>query len=229
MNLLHIDLGGHSVPVTVRSSARARRMTLRLDPAKGAVLTLPLRVSLATAESFLLQHRTWLAERSARRPERVPFAAGEIIPLRGLSHEIRHCPEARRGVWIEDQAILVSGAEEYVARRVGDFLKEEARRILCPRVRELAKRVGRTPGRITVKDTRTRWGSCSSRGDLAFSWRLVLAPEAVLDYVVAHEVAHLVEMNHAPAFWRVVATLVEDADTSRAWLKRHGAGLHRYR
>lgn len=223
-----LDLGGHTVSVTVKRSALARRISLRVDPARGAVLMLPQKARLADGERFLLAHRVWLAEKLARLPGRIALDDGATVPLLGVPHPIRHAPQARRGVWVEDGALLVSGLPEHVGRRVADFLKAEAKRLIVPRANDLAARLGRKAGRITVKDTRSRWGSCSSVGDLAFSWRLVLAPEQILDYVVAHEVAHLVEMNHSPAFWAVVEDLVGDARAPRRWLKVHGPGLHRF-
>ncbi|MGE5478684.1 MAG: M48 family metallopeptidase [Bacteroidales bacterium] len=225
---LSLDLGGRTVAVTVKRSALARRISLRVDAARGAVLMLPERVRLAEGERFLLAHRVWLAERLARLPGKVALGAGAEVPLLGVPHVVRHQPEARRGVWVEDGAILVSGLPEHVGRRTADFLKAEAKRLIVPRAHDMAARLGRKPGRITVKDTRSRWGSCSSAGDLAFSWRLVLAPEQVLDYVVAHEVAHLVEMNHSPAFWAVVQSLAGDVRAPKRWLKAHGTGLHRF-
>lgn len=228
MTTLTLDLGHQSVDISVKRSARARRLSLRIDPAAGPVMTVPARVSLQDAERFAVQHRVWLAERLARMPGRVEFVPGASVPLQGVDHPILHDADARRGVWVEDGAIRVSGQVDFVPRRVGDFLKVEARRVILPQAHDLAARIGRKCGRITVKDTRSRWGSCSSAGDLAFSWRLVLAPDWVLTYVVAHEVAHLAELNHSVAFWRVVATLVPDHDHPRAWLKRFGAKLHRY-
>lgn len=227
-SILVLDLGGQSVEIAVRRSARARRLSLRLDPAAGPVLTLPPRATLAEARRFAAEHRIWLAERLARLPGRVGFVPGARVPLLGIEHEIIHHGAARRGVWVEDGGIRVSGQAEFVARRVADFLKAEARRVILPQAHDLAGRIGRTVRRVAVKDTRTRWGSCTAAGDLAFSWRLVLAPDWVLTYVVAHEVAHLAEMNHSPAFWRVVGQLVAEPDRARAWLKRHGTGLHRY-
>ncbi|MCR6629558.1 MAG: M48 family metallopeptidase [Magnetospirillum sp.] len=228
MEAITLDLGGHSAIVTVKRSALARRISLRIDPVRGPVLMLPAKARLAEGERFLLAHRVWLAERLARLPGKVALADGARVPLLGVSHAIRHAPGARRGVWVEDGAILVSGLPEHVGRRVGDFLKAEAKRLIVPRAHDMAARLERKPGRITVKDTRSRWGSCSSAGDLAFSWRLVLAPEGVLDYVVAHEVAHLVEMNHSPAFWAVVERLAGDVRAPRRWLRAHGPGLHRF-
>lgn len=223
-----LDLGGHCVTVIVKRSAQARRITLRVDPAHGPVLMLPVKERLAAGERFLLAHRVWLAEKLARLPQRIALAAGVEVPLLGVPHAIRHVPQARRGVWVEDGALLVSGLPEHVGRRAGDFLKAEAKRLIVPRAHDMAARLACKPGRITVKDTRSRWGSCSSAGDLAFSWRLVLAPPQVLDYVVAHEVAHLVEMNHSPAFWALVDQLVGDVRPPKRWLKAHGPGLHRF-
>lgn len=223
-----LDLGGRSVQVAVKRSALARRISLRIDPARGAVLMLPVKARLAEGERFLLAHRVWLAERLARLPGPVALADGATVPLLGVPHPVRHVPGARRGVWVEDGEILVSGLPEHVGRRTADFLKSEAKRLIAPRAQDMAARLGRKTGRITVKDTRSRWGSCSSSGDLAFSWRLVLAPEQILDYVVAHEVAHLVQMNHSPAFWAVVESLVGDHRPARRWLKINGAGLHRF-
>lgn len=223
-----LDLGGRSVQVAVKRSALARRISLRIDPARGAVLMLPVKARLAEGERFLLAHRVWLAERLARLPGPVALADGATVPLLGVPHPVRHVPGARRGVWVEGGEILVSGLPEHVGRRTADFLKSEAKRLIAPRAQDMAARLGRKPGRIAVKDTRSRWGSCSSTGDLAFSWRLVLAPEQILDYVVAHEVAHLVQMNHSPAFWAVVDSLVGDHRSARRWLKINGAGLHRF-
>lgn len=223
-----LDLGGRSVQVAVKRSALARRISLRIDPARGAVLMLPVKARLAEGERFLLAHRVWLAERLARLPGPVALGDGASVPLLGVPHPVRHVPGARRGVWVEGGEILVSGLPEHVGRRTADFLKSEAKRLITPRAQDMAARLGRKTGRITVKDTRSRWGSCSSAGDLAFSWRLVLAPEQILDYVVAHEVAHLVQMNHSPAFWAVVESLVGDHRPARRWLKVNGAGLHRF-
>lgn len=225
---LPLDLGDRVVSVTVKRSALARRISLRVDPVRGAVLMLPAKARLAEGERFLLAHRVWLAEKLARLPDTVALADGVSVPLLGVTHRVRHMPGARRGVWTEEGVILVSGLPEHVGRRVADFLKAEARRLIVPRAHAMAERLGRKPGRISLKDTRSRWGSCSSSGDLAFSWRLVLAPEQVLDYVVAHEVAHLVEMNHSSAFWAQVEILVGDPRGPRRWLKAHGAGLHRF-
>ncbi|WP_096705020.1 SprT family zinc-dependent metalloprotease [Magnetospirillum sp. 15-1] len=225
--LLHIN--GRSLPVAVKRSGRARNMSLRLDPTGGSlVVVLPDGVPEREAERFAHRQTAWIESRLAVMPGPIPFADGGEVPLLGLSHLIRHEPQARRGVWAEEGVIHVSGRPEHVARRVGEFLRGEARVVMAHHSRQLAAELGRKPGRVTVRDTTSRWGSCSARGDLSFSWRLVLAPDFVGRYVAAHEVAHLAEMNHGPDFWALVDGLVGDSAAPRAWLKRHGPQLHRY-
>ncbi len=227
-----LALAERDVPLRVRESARARRITLRIDAAAEAIeLVLPKRVSLAAGLRFLDSRRDWVAANLAEMPERVVFADGAIVPVLGVPHRIRHLGERRPGiriVAIEAGEIHVVGAAPHVGRRVRDHLIALARQELSRRARALAARIDRRVTRISVRDTRSRWGSCSADGALAFSWRLILAPEAVLDYVVAHEVAHLAEMNHGPRFWRLVETLAPAAAGQRAWLSRNRARLLRY-
>ena len=207
-------------------------MTLRVDAKTGGVqLTLPRGASRRDGLDFAERHRDWLLRRLADLPPAVPFLDGVEIPYLGAPHLIRHAPEARRGVWREAGEIVVSGGAEFVPRRVTDFLKREAKREIQGRAQakaELLPAKARTLRRVTLRDTRSRWGSCAHSGDLSFSWRLILAPDPVLDYVVAHEVAHLAEMNHGPAFWRLVGRLADAVAEPKAWLRREGAGLHRY-
>ncbi|MDF1793421.1 MAG: SprT family zinc-dependent metalloprotease [Thalassobaculaceae bacterium] len=232
--LLLTDNDGTEIPVPMRRSARARRMLLRVDPVRGGPeLVLPAGVKVEAAQAFAVKNLGWLRARLAHLPARVTFEHGAVVPILGRDHLIRHRPDQRGGVWrVEDPdgsvELHVSGAGEHLTRRVNDFLKSEARRTVGPRAKQHAASLGRRVGRVTVRDTATRWGSCSSRGDLSFSWRLVLAPEEVLDYVVAHEAAHLVEMNHSDRFWRLVERLMPDYRRPRAWLKRHGAKLHAF-
>jgi len=141
---------------------------------------------------------------------------------------VAHDPRARRGVWRGPGTIVVSGQAEHLGRRLGDFLKREARQEITRRARDKATRIDRRVGRISLRDTRSRWGSCSSRGDMNFSWRLILTPDFVLDYVVAHEVAHLVELNHSRRFWKLTAELTAEMERAKNWLSREGALVHRY-
>ena len=211
-----------------RRSARARRVSLRIDPRHGAVVvTLPLRAGRRAGMALLMDHADWVAERLAALPSAIAFADGAEVPLNGTPCRIRHVPGGRGGAWLEDGALLVSGAPEFLPRRVADFLRAEARRRLTALVAEKSAKAAQASKRVTVKDTRSRWGSCSPDGSLAFSWRLVMAPAFVQDYVVAHEVAHLRHMNHGPRFWALVGQLTPYTDVAIAWLRIHGAGLLR--
>ena len=150
------------------------------------------------------------------------------MPLGGVEHTIRHVPHKRGVVRRQGAEILVAGRPEHLARRIRDWFRKEARSKIGRLVGDKAAALNRTAGRITIRDTRSRWGSCSAGGNLSFCWRLVMAPETVLDYVVAHEVAHLAEPHHGPKFWRLVETLTSDMEASREWLKLNGEALHRY-
>lgn len=217
------------IEIVPRISPRARRVTLKVDPAEGCVeLVMPPRASLRSARSFAERHEGWIRQRLASLPPRVSFADGAIIPLRDKPTTIRHLPAMRGTAWLEDGQLCVAGAEPHLARRVRDFLIAEARQTLGERVRHLALRIDARVGRISIRDQRTRWGSCSPDGRMTFSWRLVLAPPGVLDYVVAHEVAHLVHLHHGPRFWRLVERLMPEMRHWRGWLRRNGGRLLRY-
>jgi predicted metal-dependent hydrolase len=221
---------GLAVPLAIRVSPRARRLSLRVDPAARAVeLVLPRRASADVAFAFVAAHRGWIAARLAALPPALSLADGAIVPVMGVPHRVRLVADRQAApVTIADGEIRVRGAPAHVARRVRDHLKALARRDFAARAHALAARLGKNVTRVGVRDPKSRWGSCSSTGSLSFSWRLVFAPEPVIDYVVAHEVAHLVEMNHSPRFWRVVAGLVPDSAAPRAWLKRHRLELLAY-
>ena len=225
---------GISHRVLVKRVATARRLTLRVRSADGtAVLTMPPRTSLKSAQAFADRNAAWIGTRMAALPDRIPLVPGTILPLRGIDHRILLDPTTLRrcqvGVSSEGEPLLrVSPRAVDPAGTVLQFLMHEARRDLVTAVARHAATVGKAVIRITLRDTRSRWGSCSSRGALNFSWRLILAPPLVLDYLAAHEVAHLVHMNHSEDFWRVTRSLAPETDVAEAWLKRHGSGLHRY-
>lgn len=218
------------VPVSIRVSWRARRVALRVDPARRKVeLILPHGVSTSTGLRFLAAKRQWIATRLQALPQPVPFIEGAIVPVLGVPHRIRLERDfPRPPVTIVDGEIRVGGDPAYLARRVRDHFILTAKAELAFRARRLAARIGCQVARVNVRDTNSRWGSCSGRGNLSFSWRLILAPEPVLDYVVAHEVAHLVEMNHGPRFWRLVESLTPGSASPRAWLKQHRNRLLSY-
>ena len=217
------------IPVRLRIARRARRLTLRVDPrAEGAVLTLPPGVARAEAEAFLHRHADWLARALARQPARVVVGPGARIPVAGVEAEIALAPGPRRPPRLEEGRLVLAGPGA-PGPRIAAWLKLRARDALVPAVRRYAAVIGREAGTVALRDTRSRWGSCSSTGRLGFSWRLAMAPAEVLDYVAAHEVAHLVEMNHARPFWALVERLMPDYREHRAWLKREGARLHAFR
>jgi predicted metal-dependent hydrolase len=211
-----------------RRSARARRVSLRVDPRGGAVVvTLPPRASRGAGMALLMSHVDWVADRLAALPEPMPFTDGALVPVCGVAHRIRHVPTARGGAWLHDNEVHVSGAPEFLRRRVVDFLRTEARRRLGALVAVKANLAGVAPRRILVKDTSSRWGSCAADGTLAFSWRLVMAPEFVQDYVAAHEVAHLKHMHHGALFWAQVDRMTPHTKAAVAWLRQDGARLQR--
>lgn len=220
--------------VRIRRHRQARRYTLRIDAAaRAVVLTIPSRGSLKDAKEFAQKHGAWIAARLNRLPKATPFAQGAIVPFRGVPHRIVHRPEARGTVWTErtemgECLMCVAGAPPHHNRRIGDFLKREAQRDLDAASRRYAADLGVAIKRISVRDQSSRWGSCSNTGVLSFSWRLILAPPFVLDYLAAHEVAHLVELNHSPRFWRLLKRLHADSAHAKAWLDTHGADLHRF-
>jgi predicted metal-dependent hydrolase len=220
--------------VRIRRHRQARRYTLRIDTAtREVMLTIPPRGSLREAREFAQKHGAWIAARLQRLPQATPFAQGVVVPFRGLSHRIVHRPDVRGAVWTErddagERLLCVAGEPPHHNRRIGDFLKREAQRDLDAASRRYAKQLGVTVQRISVRDQSSRWGSCSNTGVLSFSWRLILAPPFVLEYLAAHEVAHRVELNHSPRFWRLLKRLNPDCERAKAWLDTHGTDLHRY-
>ncbi|EWY37419.1 hypothetical protein N825_17570 [Skermanella stibiiresistens SB22] len=213
----------------IRESARATRLTLRVDPGRDVIqVVVPLGVSETEAARFVTRHAEWVRGRLAAMPPRRPFIEGAVVPVLGVDHVIRHAAGYRGATHRASGEIRVGGEAEFVARRVRDFLIQEARTELAMRSRAKAATIGKRVAAVSVRDTRSRWGSCASSGRLSFSWRLILTPEAVFDYVVAHEVAHLVEMNHGGRFWALVATLTPRVEAPRAWLKANGASLLRF-
>lgn len=236
-----LDIDGTPVRVRLVPRAGATRYVLRVQPAEAAIrLTLPPQGTLGEARAFAERNRDWIRTRLASLPAPVAFADGAVIPYRGADHVIEHRPEARGTVWLEPGAadpllaedalprICVAGRLSHLPRRLRDWLGGEAERRLAARVRAHARAAGVTVSRVSIRDQKTRWGACSGRGTLTFSWRLVMAPDFVLDYLAAHEVTHLREMNHSPRFWRMLRAACAETDRAEAWLKRHGRGLHRY-
>lgn len=226
------DIGAQ---VEVRRHPGARRLTLRVSRTSRAVIvTIPVQCDLDEAGSFLSRHIDWVRERLDSLPDPVPFRDGAAMPLRGEPHRVVFTGETStrivKTVAVEGHRpqIHVPGDAEFAPRRLRDWLCEEAKSDLETRVSFHARRLGLKAKRIGVRDQTSRWGSCSTTGVLSFSWRLVLAPPVILDYVAAHEVAHLKEMNHGPRFWALVAKTMPDLDHAKRWLQIYGLDLHRY-
>jgi hypothetical protein len=232
--VITVDFDGEVYPVRVRRHRLASRYTLRIQSATREVaLTMPLRGSLRQARAFAQKHGGWIAARLKRLPEPAPFVSGAVVPLRGVDHRIEHRRGRRGTVWTETgedgcNLLCVAGETPHLARRVGDFLRREVKRDLEAASRRAADGLGVKIKRVSIRDQSSRWGSCSTTGVLSYSWRLIFAPPFVLDYLAAHEVAHLVEMNHSRAFWRLVARIYPDVGRAKAWLDAHGSDLHRY-
>ncbi|MGB7256507.1 MAG: SprT family zinc-dependent metalloprotease [Pseudolabrys sp.] len=220
--------------VRVRRHRQARRYTLRIHSAtREVLLTMPPRGNLREARDFAQKHGAWIAARLGRLPTPAPFVHGIELPLRGVNHRIVHRPGARGACWVEigddgERELCVAGEVPHIARRVSDFLKREAKRDLEAASRRAAEQLGVRIKRVSIRDQSSRWGSCSTTGVLSYSWRLILAPAFVLDYLAAHEVAHLIEMNHSRRFWRLVERVCPNVTRAKTWLDAHGTDLHRY-
>jgi predicted metal-dependent hydrolase len=203
-------------------------MTLRIDAANDcAILVLPTYVALAEGMEFARSKADWLQAKLAELPARTAFADGATLDVLGRRLTIRHEPSLGARVIERDGCLRIGGEAALLRGRVQRWLKAEARRAIAELARERAALIGKRHRRVTLRDSRSRWGSCSSDGNLSFCWRLVFAPRFVLDYVVSHEIAHLAEMNHGPRFWDTVARLTPHMDSARRWLAEHGAALQR--
>ena len=231
---LLVKHGSQIYAIRLRRHRRARRYTLRIHPSdREAILTMPPRGTIAEAKDFAQRHGGWIAARLGRLPKAAPFLPGILVPLRGVPHRIVHRAGERGTVWTEtrdsgDRVLCVAGSAEHIERRVHDYLKREARRDLHKAALAHAEALSVKVKRLSIRDQSSRWGSCTSAGSLSFSWRLILAPPFVLDYLAAHEVAHLVEMNHSPRFWRVCARVCPSMERAKKWLDTSGNDLHRY-
>lgn len=226
-----IDIDGRPVSVSFRRNKQARRLIIRLSRRRdGIIVTVPPRASTAEAFEFARRSQGWIAARLAASEEAVVFAPGAVIPVRDARLIITPEPSRRGTVRIDAERalLLVPGDARHLPRRVADWLKAEAKRELLQASERYAAAMEVKFRRLTVRDQSSRWGSCSADGTLSYSWRLILAPPFVLDYVAAHEAAHLRHMDHSPRFWRLVLSHCVRAAEARSWLRRNGAAIHRY-
>ena len=215
--------------LTVRRVATARAMRLAVDPRDGTVrLTLPPRGSERRGRAWAETQRAWIERALAALPAPRRIVPGATMPFRGADLLIDWRADAPRAPRREDGRLILGGPAEGVARRVLGWARGEARALLETETRAVAVRAGVGVGRVTVGDPRSRWGSCSARGDIRYSWRLVLAPPFVLTATVAHEVAHRLHMDHGAAFHAAERDVLgTDPAPARTWLRTHGAALHR--
>lgn len=223
-------VAGRSLPLRIVENDRARRLTLRIDAGgQGLRITVPPGLRRGEVEKFLHRHQGWLEQRLAKVPDRPQVRPGIKLPVYGVPHMIVHEPGKRGTVSVGSDengpTLVIHGDRVHLPRRLTDYLKREAKREIEALVEKHTAKVGRRAKAVRFKDTSSRWGSCTSDGNLSFSWRIMMAPRPVINYLVAHEVAHLKEMNHGPKFWKLCEELCPDTERCKAWLKKNGSTL----
>lgn len=224
------QVAGRTLPLAVRTNQRAKNITLRIEPGgRGLKITVPPGVADDEIGRFLTRQEGWLVSKLDLVPDHPRLDIGMKVPIRGVPHLIVH--EAGRGTSHQRDTqsgpqLVIYGDTRFAARRVADYLKSCAKTDIDPLVTHHTKTIGRNAKSVRYKDTKSRWGSCSSDGNLSFSWRIMMAPPTVINYLVAHEVAHLVHMNHSPRFWSQCEALCPDMKRAKDWLKRNGTKLH---
>ena len=224
-----LDIDDRKIPLRFRRNAKARRLVLRLDAkTQGLVMTLPKRTGLSEALRFVESSRDWIIRTLGKQTPSATIADGASLLYRGTQHRLRFIGGKRGVVSASEGILLIPGDAVHAPRRLCDYLKAQALRELSVASHKYALAMDTKYARISIRDQKSRWGSCSAGGVLSYSWRLILAPDFVLDYVAAHEVAHLREMNHGPRFWRLVLTHCPQARDAKQWLKTHGREVHRY-
>lgn len=216
----------------MKISPRARRLALRLDPQRRIMrLVVPRRAPKSKALAFARQHRRWIHEKMESLPAQIPFSGGAVIPVFGQDRTIRvNCDITlkRTSITLTENEIMIFSNKEDIAGRLTRFLKKLVEEKLDALASEKAARIGKTVASLQIRDTKSRWGSCGSGGRLSFSWRIIFAPPEALDYLVAHEVAHMVHMNHGREFWALCRDLSADYETGKKWMRNHGHELLRY-
>lgn len=220
--------GNPQISVVLRRSRRSKRLSLRISRIKGLVtLSLPISCPLTQAKSFLIEKEPWIRQNLMTLPTNIQVCVGAHLLYRGSKFTIRMGQGKK--VMPDSLDLIVPGPQSMISSRTKVFLKLQARQALRASTDFYSEALGRPYGKLTLRDTISRWGSCSSAGNINYSWRLIMAPSDVLNYVCAHEVAHLVEMNHSSKFWSVVEQLFPNYDQQRNWLKVHGENLHSYK
>ncbi len=215
--------------IKVVQSATSHKLTLKIDPKERCpVLSIPMFCTRKRAVRFVNENMGWIITGLKKLPERKYFSNGETISLFGQQITISHQEKARCGVRLEGDVLIVSGGAEFLHRRVKDYIKKEAEKEFFAMSAVLAGKINCKVNGVCIKDTKSRWGSCSSLNNINYSWRIALAPKYVIDYLMAHEVAHLKHQDHSTAFWRTVADLYPNWKQGHDWLKVRGKTLYAY-
>lgn len=217
-----------SLPLVIKTNSKAKRLTLRLHPKGEIILSTPLAYSSKQAVKFIEKSKPWLKKQLAKTYQEHSYVEGMSLPILGKQYELRHKPSTSFRVWWEEDHVLVHAPVEKFGAFVQKSLYQVANQFLQQRTTLYANHLEKSVNRISLRDTRSRWGSCSVNGNISYCWRLVFAPEQVADYVCAHEVAHLLEMNHSPQFWQIVGNLCPDYKQLRQWLRQNGKSLFQY-
>jgi len=213
----------------VKTSLKAKRISLKIDAKKHIpVVTLPRFCTANYAIDFIDRHKDWIEESLNKIPKKIEFKHGDKLSIMGQIYIVNHTPNAKAGVWLENGMINVSGGEEFLNSRLKNFVKKVAKNELSKLAREKAKVINCYVNKVCVKDTKTRWGSCSTKSNINFSWRIVLAPSIVIDYLISHEVCHLIHHNHSKEFWSELDNLAIDMKKGNSWLKENGNSLFSY-
>ena len=234
-DFIEVDLGQRPLQIRLKRNSRAKRYILRIPPGDPTpVITVPARGNLKTAQDFANRQVDWLKQRLGSRPQSIRFEEHARIPIRGVLHTLRSSGKLRglAKLDLEDETheplLLLPGETQSFPRKTEAFLRKLAKEDLEAHVQRFTRLIDRNYQTITLRDTKSRWGSCSHDGKLSFSWRLVMAPPDILEYVAAHEVAHLVKLDHSPEFWRICEQLAPHTKQAQRWLKEHGSQLHLY-
>ena len=215
--------------IKIIQSASSRKLILHIDNKERVpVLSIPKYCTRKRAINFVNENMDWILETLQKLPERKHFSDGEVISLFGKSVTINHCPAARCGVRLENDKLIVSGGAEFLHRRVKDYIRQTAETEFYNLSASLAAKIGCKINNVCIKDTKSRWGSCSTLNNINYNWRVALAPQYVINYLMAHEVSHLKHQDHSPAFWQCVASLDKDWEKGRNWLQKNGRILYTY-
>ncbi len=224
-----VDIEGEDVPVRIVRNPRARRISMRVDAVKREIrITMPTYAQTKLAMDFVAQKRTWIAVRLQNTPDAAMLSGGGEVAIEGAAHVICWQADWPRKIQQHEGELRLGGPEAMVAPRILRWLKEEARRVYTAEIAHYCGVAGEDAPRLSLGDPRSRWGSCSSRGTISLSWRLIMAPPHVRRSVIAHEVAHIRHMDHSRDFYDWFETIYEgDRKAADRWLKMHGTGLQR--